>query len=169
MNTSIDTYIQDSITLLKSLIETPSFSREEEATATLIYNFLDHQGLMPQRMGNNVWVKAPSTRENASTVLLNSHHDTVKPATGWKKDPYTAELTSDGQLFGLGSNDAGGPLVSMIAAFRALAYSPERPYHLIMAATAEEEISGANGIAALLPHLGPIEVGIVGEPKYQLT
>lgn len=94
--------------------------------------------------------------------MLNSHHDTVKPVNGWTRDPFSPSI-EDGILYGLGSNDAGGPLVSLIATF-CYFYDKKLPFNLILAATAEEEISGANGIASLLPELPPIQVGIVGEP-----
>ncbi|MCL4168105.1 UNVERIFIED_CONTAM: hypothetical protein GTU68_040057, partial [Idotea baltica] len=97
------------------------------------------------------------------TILLNSHHDTVKPASGWQRDPFHPGLEGD-TLYGLGSNDAGGPLVSLIATFLYFYDQKELPFNLLIAATAEEEISGKNGIAALLPDLGAISLGIVGEP-----
>lgn len=151
------------IELLQHLISTPSFSREEDATADLIADFLTKQGLNVQRAGHNVWVRHPHWQEGLPVVLLNSHHDTVKPAASWQRDPFTAQWEGD-QLFGLGSNDAGGPLISLIATFLELADRKDLPYNLLLAATAEEEISGAGGIASILPELPPIACAIVGEP-----
>lgn len=151
------------IKLLEQLIGTPSFSREEKDTADLLAAFFADKGLKAMREKNNVWVKHPNWRVGLPVILLNSHHDTVKPAASWQRDPFVAQWEGD-QLFGLGSNDAGGPLVSLIAAFLLLKDRQDLPFNLIMAATAEEEISGAGGIAHVLPQLGPIAGGIVGEP-----
>ena len=155
--------IHDSILLLEQLIRTSSFSREEDATATLLFEFLQNHQLSPQRQGNNVWVRHPHWRAGLPVVLLNSHHDTVRPAASWQRDPFGAHWEDD-KLFGLGSNDAGGPLVSLIATFLALQQRQDLPFNLLLAATAEEEISGAGGIASILTELGPIACGIVGEP-----
>jgi len=151
------------LNLLKSLIATPSLSRQEGNTADLIEAFLMERGLEPQRHLNNVWLKARNWQGGRPVVLLNSHHDTVKAAAGYTRDPHLAEVV-DGKLYGLGSNDAGGALVALISAFVELENNPDLACNLILAATAEEEISGPNGIAALLPKLGPIDAGIVGEP-----
>lgn len=151
------------LSLLKSLISTPSLSRQEDKTADIIEAFFRDQGLKPNRHLNNVWLKARNWREGQPVILLNSHHDTVKAAAGYTRDPHKAEVI-DGKLYGLGSNDAGGALVSLISAFVALENDPSLGCNLILAATAEEEISGPNGIAALLPLLGNIDAGIVGEP-----
>ncbi len=155
--------VSDCIQLLEQLIATPSLSRQEDATADLIADFLRAQGLHVNRAGNNVWARHPHWQEGLPVVLLNSHHDTVKPAASWQRDPHQPTWEGD-QLFGLGSNDAGGPLVSLIATFLSLKDRQDLPYNLLMAATAEEEISGAGGIASILPTLGPIACGIVGEP-----
>ncbi|MEO0731658.1 MAG: M20/M25/M40 family metallo-hydrolase [Bacteroidota bacterium] len=149
--------------LLQKLIATPSLSRQEDRTADLIEAFLCKQGLAPQRHLNNVWLRARNWQEDRPVILLNSHHDTVKPAAGYTRDPHTADII-DGKLYGLGSNDAGGALVSLISAFVELENDPSLGCNLVLAATAEEEISGSNGIAALLPLLGQIDAGIVGEP-----
>lgn len=149
--------------LLKSLIATPSPSRQEDRTADLIADHLSRHGLLPQRHLNNVWATSRQWRTGRPTILLNSHHDTVKAAAGYTRDPHHAEVI-DGKLYGLGSNDAGGALVSLIAAFIELENNPDLNCNLVLAATAEEEISGPNGIAALLPLLPPIDAGIVGEP-----
>ena len=149
--------------LLQQLIETPSLSRQEDQTANLIASFLQHQGVKIQRHLNNVWAKNAYFSNDKPTILLNSHHDTVKPNPSWQHDPFKANIEDD-QLFGLGSNDAGGPLVSLIACFLHFYQRDNLPFNLILAATAEEEISGKNGIAALLPQLGEISLGIIGEP-----
>jgi acetylornithine deacetylase len=150
------------IHLLKQLIVTPSLSREEDLTATRIFNFLKAEGASPQRKFNNVWASSIISEE-LPTILLNSHHDTVKPSSSWTLDPFQP-LEKDGKLYGLGSNDAGGPLVSLIASFLALKDDPNRPYNLILAATAEEEVSGKNGIESILSELGKLDLAIVGEP-----
>ncbi len=148
--------------LLRQLIATPSFSREEGATADILYQLLQKQNCHPQRLGNNVWATTPPV-SGQPVILLNSHHDTVKPVSGWTKDPFTPEV-AEGKLYGLGSNDAGGCLVSLLATFLHFKDQRDLPFQLIFAASAEEEISGANGIAALLPELGNIDFAIVGEP-----
>ena len=149
--------------LLHDLIATPSPSREEAATADLIEDYLRDRGLTPHRHGNNVWARSRQWTDGRFTLLLNSHHDTVKPAAGYTRDPHLPEVI-DGKLYGLGSNDAGGALVSLIETFVRLENDPALPVNLVLAATAEEEISGPNGIAALLPLLPPTDAGIVGEP-----
>jgi acetylornithine deacetylase len=151
------------LSLLKALIATPSLSRQENQTADLIEAFLREQGLSPSRHLNNVWLKSRNWQEGQPVVLLNSHHDTVKAAAGYTRDPHQPDV-EDGKLYGLGSNDAGGALVSLISAFVELENDATLGCNLILAATAEEEISGPNGIAALLPLLGSIDAGIVGEP-----
>ncbi|MBA3830107.1 MAG: M20 family metallo-hydrolase [Taibaiella sp.] len=149
--------------LLKQLIAMPSFSKEEQGTVDVLQRWLQAKGIAASRLMNNVWAKNKYYEENKPTILLNSHHDTVKPNKAYTLDPFLP-LESDGKLFGLGSNDAGGSLVSLIAAFLYFYHCEDLKFNLIFAATAEEEISGANGIAALLPELGKIEAAIVGEP-----
>jgi len=151
------------IALLQSLIATPSFSREEGETATLINRFLEEAGVATHRKGHNIWAFNRHYDTAKPNVLLNSHYDTVKPVACWTRDPFSPELEED-TLYGLGSNDAGGPLVSLIATFLHFYDREDLPFNLILAATAEEEISGANGIAAVLPELPEITVGIIGEP-----
>jgi acetylornithine deacetylase len=151
------------IDLLQELIRVPSFSKTEQGTADIIQKTLSHYGVAISRTGNNVWARNKSFNSSLPTLLLNSHHDTVKPNKLYTRDPFTPAI-EEGKLFGLGSNDAGGPLVALMATFLYF-YDRERlPYNLVLAASAEEEISGANGIAALLPELGTIECAIVGEP-----
>ncbi len=150
------------VDLLIRLIKTPSFSREEAGTATLIEEFLAAHGVAAQRRRNNVWAVSAHFDAGRPTILLNSHHDTVKPGVGWKYAPFGAGREGD-KLIGLGSNDAGASVVSLLAAFL---YFQDKPiaFNLICAITAEEEISGANGIRSVLPELGKIDLGIVGEP-----
>lgn len=162
-NERIHTLHQDAVHLLKQLIATPSFSKEEDNTADILEQFLESKGVHTNIFLKNIWAKNKYFDERKSTILLNSHHDTVKPNKGYTLDPFTP-LIKDGKLFGLGSNDAGGPLVSLIAAFLYYYEQRDLKYNLIIAATAEEEISGHNGIEALLPRLGNIDCGIVGEP-----
>ncbi len=154
-------FIIESIELLKKMIETPSLSRQEDAVADLLMDEFKKMNLKPNRFLNNIWIEKV-TDENLPTILLNSHIDTVKPTDNWDTDPFSA-IEKDGALYGLGSNDAGGSLVSLLATFRYLAEN-EQDYNLIFAATAEEEVSGQNGIAALLPKLEKIDLAIVGEP-----
>ena len=149
--------------LLKQLIATPSFSKEEESTASLIKAFLEQHNVTTQRVLNNVWAVNRYFDENKPTIILNSHHDTVKPNTSYTLDPFNP-LIKDEKLFGLGSNDAGGALVSLIATFLYYYEQENLNYNLLLAATAEEEISGRNGVEYLLPILPKIDFGIVGEP-----
>lgn len=153
---------EEAISLLKALIATPSFSKEENVTADLIENYLKQHVVSTQRSGNNVWSYNKFFDPQKPTVLLNSHHDTVKPNSGYTKDPFTPEVTA-GKLFGLGSNDAGGPLVSLLVTFLEF-YEKDLDFNLLFAATAEEEISGKGGIESILPQIGNIDLAIVGEP-----
>ncbi len=154
---------QDAIGLLKKLIATPSFSKEEQNTADIIDQFLGSKGVKTKIHLNNIWARNKYFDESKPTILLNSHHDTVKPNKGYTLDPFTP-IEKEGKLYGLGSNDAGGPLVSLIATFLYYHDQPDLKYNFVIAATAEEEISGHNGIEALLPRLEKIDFGIVGEP-----
>ena len=151
------------IELLEKLIETPSLSREEDKTATIIEDFLNSKSIATQRIENNIIARNKEFDESKPTILLNSHHDTVKPNSSWKKDPFTPVVV-DGKFYGLGSNDAGGPLISLIAAFVNVYDKKDLKYNLVLAASAEEEISGKNGIELILPDLGKIDFAIVGEP-----
>lgn len=147
---------------LKELIKTPSFSKEEENTALIIENYLKSKNIPFQRKFNNIWAKNLHFDENLPTILLNSHHDTVKPNKAYTIDPFSA-LEKDGKIFGLGSNDAGASLVGLWATFVHF-YDKKLKYNLIFSATAEEEISGENGVKSILPDLGEINFAIVGEP-----
>ncbi|WP_223650466.1 M20 family metallo-hydrolase [Hymenobacter psoromatis] len=152
----------EAIELLIQLIQIPSFSREEASTADILVAFLTQHGIPAQQQNNNVWAVSRAVDPAKPTILLNSHHDTVKPGVAWSYPPFGAVVEGD-RLTGLGSNDAGASAVSLLAVFR---YFYERPtaFNLICAITAEEEISGAKGIKSILPELGKIDLGLVGEP-----
>lgn len=152
----------DAVQLLTQLIEIPSYSKEESSTAELIEDFFTARDIEVHKSGNNLWAFAAPFDKNKPTIWLNSHHDTVKPNAGYTNDPFQA-ITEDGKLYGLGSNDAGGPLVSLLAAFTHF-YEQDLPFNLIMIASAEEEISGQNGIASVIDQLPPCDLAIVGEP-----
>ncbi len=162
-NKEISTLIQEAIGLLQQLISIPSFSKEENGTAGAIGRFLSDHDIDFHRKGNNIWAYNKHFDPAKPTILLNSHHDTVKPNPGWTKDPFHPEIEG-GMLYGLGSNDAGGCLVSLMAAFRYFYDKSNLPYNLAFAATAEEENSGLNGIESILEDLGPMDLVIVGEP-----
>lgn len=154
---------QDAVELLRKLIVTPSFSKEEDKTAVLIEQFFKDKNIPSNRLLNNVWCVNKYFDANKPTILLNSHHDTVKPNPQYSKDPFSPIIEA-GKLFGLGSNDAGGCLVSLIAAFCHFYEKENLTYNIVIAATAEEEISGKNGIERILSSLPEIELAIVGEP-----
>ena len=162
-NQHIHNLFSDAAGLLKKLISTPSFSKEEDNTAEIIDDFLNAKGVNTYSYLNNIWAKNKYFDERKPTILLNSHHDTVKPNKAYTLDPFTP-LEQDGKLYGLGSNDAGGCLVSLIATFIHYYKQENLQYNLVIAASAEEEISGHNGIEILLPRLPEIDFGIVGEP-----
>jgi acetylornithine deacetylase len=152
----------EAIEMLKMLISTPSLSRDEKVVADMVEKKIGQMGFKPRRKGNNIWIVSPNFDETKPTILLNSHIDTVKPTGNWDTDPFTPTI-SDDMIIGLGSNDAGASVVSQLAAFRILTMR-EQPYNLIYSATAEEEVSGVNGVVSILPELGTIALGIVGEP-----
>ncbi|OQP47074.1 acetylornithine deacetylase [Niastella yeongjuensis] len=162
-NTNLHTLQQSAIELLKQLISTPSFSKEEDKTADILKSFLEKHGVPVKNVQYNVYARNAHYDENKPTILLNSHHDTVKPNKNYTLDPFTP-IEKDGKLFGLGSNDAGGPLVSLIATFLHFYNRNDLKYNLVLAASAEEEISGKDGIELVLPHIGKIDCAIVGEP-----
>lgn len=155
-------YTSEALTLLQALIGIPSISREEEAAADFLQNYIEESGIMTGRSGNNIWCISPMFDTNKPTILLNSHIDTVKPVNGWRKHPFTPKQ-DNGKLYGLGSNDAGASVVSLFQAYRYLS-TTEQAYNLIFLASCEEEVSGKNGIESVLPQLPPIALGIVGEP-----
>ncbi len=163
MSEQINILQQQAIELLKELIATPSFSKEEEETAAIISKFFALKGIPASRVGNNIYALNKNYDAAKPSVLLNSHHDTVKPNKGYTQDPFTP-IEKDGKLFGLGSNDAGGCLVSLIATFLHFYEKENLSHNIVFAASAEEEISGVNGIELVLPYLGNINFGIVGEP-----
>lgn len=154
------------ISLLEKLIATPSMSRNEDATADIIYQWLDQRGVEVHRVYNNLWAKTRHYDTALPTLLLNSHHDTVRPAPSYSFDPYKP-FYSDGKLYGLGSNDAGAALVSLLTTFVHF-YDARMPFNLLLGISAEEEVSGEKGMRALLPELNRMnllpDMGIVGEP-----
>ncbi len=154
---------KQAISLLHTLIETPSFSSEEEHTAQLIENWFIEHDIPFERADNNVWAYNKYFDDSKPTVLLNSHHDTVKPNGNYTNDPFKA-FVEDGKLFGLGSNDAGGCLVSLIATFTYFYSKEDLNYNLVIVASAEEESSGVLGLNSVLKHLKNVDFAIVGEP-----
>ena len=162
MNNNLHILQEEAIELLKKLIATPSFSKEEDRTATIIEKFLSGKEVVVKRVGNNIFALNKYFNEGRPTLLLNSHHDTVKPNSQYSRDPFSP-LVEDGKLFGLGSNDAAGCLVALLATFLHF-YEKDLAYNIIFAATAEEEISGSGGIEYVLPSLPIIDCAIVGEP-----
>jgi len=149
--------------LLRQLIAIPSFSKEEDRTAALIESYLQTRGIPAQRLQNNVWARNKYFDPAKPTLLLNSHHDTVKPNKNYTLDPFSP-IEKEGRLFGLGSNDAGGCLVSLISTFLHFYERQDLNHNVLLAASAEEEISGHQGIELLLPVLGKIDWAVVGEP-----
>lgn len=212
----MNTELTETLDLLKALIATPSFSREEVAAADLLEGWMTAHGLAPRRLGNNLWCSSECggeaqtggyrvpghhandgkcevgdededggmgedcgdtqtddcrtpghhTGEAKPTLLLNAHIDTVKPAAGWRRDPFTPSLEGcdkEARLYGLGSNDDGGSLMALLAAYMRLK-DTRQAYRLVFSATAEEEVSGRGGIEQILPEVGPVALGIIGEP-----
>ncbi len=162
MNQSITTLTAEAVNMLNSLIAIPSVSREEAAAADFLQNYIESEGMATGREGNNVWCLSPMFDLNKPTILLNSHIDTVKPISGWRRDPFTPR-EENGKLYGLGSNDAGASVVSLYQVFMQLCRTSQS-YNLIFLASCEEEVSGANGVEKALKFLPPITLGIVGEP-----
>lgn len=160
MNTT--DYTNDAVTLLKELIAIPSVSRNEDKAADKLSEYLNLWGLPYGRDGNNLWVGCPDWDNNRPTIMLNAHIDTVKPVSTWTRDPFLPTQEGD-MIYGLGSNDCGGGLVSLLQAYRIMLHRP-RNYNLLWVASAEEEVSGANGFSRVLSKLPNIAVTIVGEP-----
>lgn len=156
-------YKQEAIELLVKLISTPSLSKEEDATGDLLVAYLQGKGVEVQRLKNNVWAKNRHYDSSKPTILLNSHHDTVKPNQGYTRDPFHAGIEGD-VLYGLGSNDAGASLVSLMQVFLYFYEKEALSYNFIFAGTAEEEISGKNGMELMKDKFGPIDFAVVGEP-----
>ena len=152
----------EAVDLLKRLISIPRISREEQEAADLLQKVMEEWGLSPHREGNNLWCVAPDYNQERTTLMLCAHIDTVKPVSGWTREPHTPTVEGD-ILYGLGANDDGGSLVSLLQVFRQMR-TKERDYNLVFLATAEEEISGRNGIGRAMPLLPPIDVALVGEP-----
>ena len=155
-------YVSDAVQLLKKLIATPSVSRNEKDAADIMEQTIRSYGFEPQREANNLWIIDPHYDESRPTLLLNAHIDTVKPVDSWSRDPFSPNV-EDGVLYGLGSNDCGGGLCSLLQIFRMLTEKPQS-YNLIYLASAEEEVSGKDGITRALPLLPHIDLAIVGEP-----
>ena len=155
-------YVSDAVELLKKLIATPSVSRNEKDAADIMEQTIRSYGFEPQREANNVWIIDPHYDESRPTLLLNAHIDTVKPVASWTRNPFSPDV-EDGVLYGLGSNDCGGGLCSLLQIFRMLTEKPQH-YNLIYLASAEEEVSGKDGITRALPLLPHIDLAIVGEP-----
>ena len=165
MNSSvIDEIFYDATSLLKEMISTPSHSREEETVADIVFNFIKNKIISCNinRINNNIWVVNKNFDSSRPTILLNSHIDTVKPVEGWQRNPYSPEEEDD-TIYGLGSNDAGASVVALLAAFRILNEKEEK-YNLIYSVSAEEEVSGKNGMESLIKELPKIDFAIVGEP-----
>ncbi|MDR0768393.1 MAG: M20 family metallo-hydrolase [Dysgonamonadaceae bacterium] len=158
----IDASFYDSPDLLKQLIARPSFSREEADLADFLENYLKERKLVPYRKGNNIWLLSPDWDNRKPVVLLNSHIDTVKPVAGWTKDPFYP-VEEKGKIYGLGSNDAGASLVSLLQVFLILSETRQEN-NFIFLASCEEEVSGTGGIESVLPLLPPVDWAIVGEP-----
>lgn len=155
-------YVSDAVQLLKKLIAIPSVSRNEKDAADIMEQTIRSYGFEPQREANNLWIIDPHYDESRPTLLLNAHIDTVKPVASWSRDPFSPNV-EDGVLYGLGSNDCGGGLCSLLQIFRMLTEKPQS-YNLIYLASAEEEVSGKDGITRALPLLPHIDLAIVGEP-----
>jgi len=157
------------INLLKSLISVSSLSRNEQDAALIIRSFFTDSKVKYDSKINNTWVRNQFWKEGLPVVLLNSHIDTVKPSAGYTRNPFSPDV-ENGVLYGLGSNDAGGPLVTLLAVFMHFNPMENLPFNLIYAATAEEEISGTNGLESILSELGKLDLAIVGEPtKMQMA
>jgi len=154
---------QEAVNLLKNLIETPSFSGEENETAALIKEWCANHSIAFKTSNNNVWVQNKYFEASKKTILLNSHHDTVKPNKAYTKNPFKAEVV-DGKLYGLGSNDAGGCLVSLLAAFTYFYERSDLKYNFVIVTSAEEESSGTNGLNSMLKQIPEIDFAIIGEP-----
>lgn len=163
METNVTELTSNAVSLLQSLIAIPSVSREEGKAADYLQQYIECQGMETGRKGNNVWSLGPMFDLRKPTLLLNSHIDTVKPVSGWRHDPFVPKLESNGKLYGLGSNDAGASVVSLLQVFLTLCRTTQS-YNLLFLASCEEEISGRDGIESVLPQLPPIAFALVGEP-----
>jgi acetylornithine deacetylase len=162
---AIKALYHEAVALLKSLISTPSFSKEEGETAAIIAEFLKAKGVAINSKGNNIWAYNKYFEASKPTILINSHHDTVRPNKSYTRNPFSPE-EEDGKLYGLGSNDAGGALVSLISTFLHFYNRENLKYNLVLATTAEEENSGNGGLESIIPELGDLEFAIIGEPTF---
>lgn len=162
-NRNIEERTQEAVALLTQIVAIPAISREEKEKADFIEGFIQKKGITTHRLHNNIWCTSLHWNENLPTLLLNAHIDTVKPAKGWQHDPFTPSLEGE-TLYGLGTNDCGGGLVCLMQTFFALYDREDLAWNLIYLASAEEEVSGKNGIESVLPHLPHIDAAIVGEP-----
>ncbi len=161
---TIEELTQEAVLLLQKLIATPSVSRDESKAADIMQEAMESYGFTPTRVGNNLWIKSEDWSADRPTLLLNAHIDTVKPVASWTRDPFAPTIEGD-TLYGLGSNDCGGGLVSLLQVFRELVNSKKPlPYNLVYLASCEEEVSGVNGIRNVIDKLPRIDVAIVGEP-----
>ena len=155
---------EESLQRLRQLIRIPSFSREEQGTADFIGKCLMERGLTPQRSDNNVWAYSSPLQQGVPTILLCSHHDTVRPVAGWTEDPFAGKISGN-KLIGLGANDAGASLMALLTTFLYFdQMAGQLPFNLVYAAVAEEEISGPKGVSSILPQIGPFDLAIIGEP-----
>lgn len=159
---NMNEYLDDAVSLLRRLISTPSVSRDEKAAADVMEQHIKDCGLTPERSGNNIWILSKDWDSSKPTLLLNAHIDTVKPVSSWSRDPFSPDIES-GTLYGLGSNDCGGGLVSLLETFRRLSLS-RQSYNYVYLASCEEEVSGSGGISSVLGLLPEIDTAIVGEP-----
>lgn len=162
MMQNLDNLTTEAVSLLMQMIATPSVSRDEAAVADKFEAWLKEMQLNPQRHGNNIWCVCPDYDASKPTLLLDAHLDTVKPVNGWETDPYQPIL-KDGVLYGLGSNDDGASVVSLLQAFRVLTKKVQS-YNLVFSSSSEEEVSGKNGFESALPLMPPITVALAGEP-----
>ncbi|WP_290534417.1 M20 family metallo-hydrolase [Alistipes sp.] len=158
----MDNTATQALELLQRLIATPSLSRDEARTGDLLEGYLAARGVRPERLHNNVWARSEGFDPARPTLLLNSHHDTVRPAASWTRDPWTPTF-EEGRLYGLGSNDAGASVVALTETFLALR-DKALPFNLLLALSAEEECMGEHGMRALIPALGTVDMALVGEP-----
>ena len=148
--------------LLIKMVSIPSVSREEKEVADFLEKVLSDYGLNPHRNGHNIWSICPTYDPSKPTLLLNAHIDTVKPTSSWTISPFSPVI-EDGKLYGLGTNDDGASVVSLLQVYRQIIQSPQQ-YNIVFLASCEEEVSGKNGIEQVLPSLPHIDVALVGEP-----
>lgn len=156
-------YIDDAVALLRRLIATPRVSRQESAAADLMESAMEQWGLHPRREANNVWAVCADYDERRPTLMLNAHIDTVKPVSTWTRDPHSPDIEGD-RLYGLGSNDCGGGLVTLLQVYRMLSDCRARTYNIMYVASAEEEVSGREGMERMVTLLPHVDLAIVGEP-----